>query len=169
MRPCPNHPGYFVTQDGRVFSGRRGTVRELAQTQAPKGYLNVGVVRADGERTTAGVHRLVAEAYLGPPSRDANQVRHLDGNPTHNHKNNLAWGTDLENAADRLRHGRYARGGKHHNAKLSDTQAAQIRSARARGMKVKALAERFGVSVPTVESIIYGKAYLRWEKAEVRS
>lgn len=44
------------------------------------------------------VHRVVAHAFLGPPpSEDAWQVHHKDGNPSNNHITNLQYVTQSEN------------------------------------------------------------------------
>lgn len=94
---CPN---YQVSSLGRVRSWRthRGVAgpRILKQGAGSKGYLTV---RLDG--LTRKVHRLVAEAFLGPLP-DGLQTRHLDGNNRNNTVANLAYGTQLENMADRV-------------------------------------------------------------------
>lgn len=53
---------------------------------------------------TRWLHRVVAEAFHGPS--DLPLVRHLDGDPGNNVPANLAFGTSLDNANDRRRHGR---------------------------------------------------------------
>jgi len=50
------------------------------------------------------VHALVLEAF--DRSRpEGTQCRHLDGDPTNNRLDNLAWGTPSENTLDAVRHG----------------------------------------------------------------
>src|SRR5690554_258585 len=173
LTPCPSYPGYSVSQDGRVFShrtrhgipGQRGGAkavidpsytRELSGYIGPKGYISVSITSRNGARPM-GVHELVLDAFHGP--RPKGMVgRHLDGNPANNSPGNLRWGTHWENAQDRQRHGRYSRGEDHHNAKLLDAQVAEIKSLRIGGVKVKALASRYGVGVSTIEDIIYGRS-----------
>lgn len=58
-----------------------------------------------------------------------------------------------------MAHGNYFQGDKHHGAKLTREQVLDILRQRQAGEKVKSLAGRFSVSVSTIESIIYGKAY----------
>lgn len=96
---------------------------------------------------------------VGPRPFPGAQVRHLDGNPANNCASNLAWGNATENADDRLRHGRYARGATHQNAKLNEEQVRHILRRRHAGEKVKHLASAFGVSISTIEGIIYGKQW----------
>lgn len=116
IRPCPGIPGYSVTADGRVLThlrrhGSRVAIDpsyryELRPSVANKGYLYVSVRLSTGRRPKRYVHALVLEAFVGPRPRGG-VARHLDGNPKNNTLGNLAWGTVLENAADRQGHGRY--------------------------------------------------------------
>lgn len=111
----------------------------------------------EGKNRPIGVHQLVLDAFYG--DRPEGMVcRHLDGYNTNNTPDNLAWGTHADNAQDRQNHGRYSRGEKHHNAKLSDEQAAEIKKLRAEGVKVKDIAPQYGVGISTIEDIIYGKS-----------
>lgn len=99
-RPVDGYPGYEVSSLGRVRSWRthRGVPgpRILKPGRGSKGYL---VVRLAG--AAQKVHRLVAEAFLGPMP-DGLQTRHLDSNNQNNAAANLAYGTQLENMADRV-------------------------------------------------------------------
>jgi hypothetical protein len=113
--PVALYPGYEVTSDGRVFSTasnwRGYGRRELEQHQNSHGYPSVRMIVA-GKRKRMLVHSMVAQAFLPPRPTPEHEVRHLDGDMTNNHASNLAWGTRKENAADRERHGRTARGAR---------------------------------------------------------
>ncbi|MBW4793801.1 hypothetical protein ACVWVZ_004756 [Pseudomonas tolaasii] len=174
MKPCPSFPGYSATNDGRVFSHRRrgkGTQRgsvstidpdfmhKLAQQTTSKGYKTASVMLPNGKSRPVGVHQLVADAFHGA-CPDGLVVRHLNGVPSDNSPENLKYGTNTENADDRKRHGTYLGGSNHHNAKLTGGQAVAIRTKRRAGARVKDLAAEFGVSVSTIESIIYDRTYL---------
>lgn len=159
MKPCPSFPGYSASADGVAISTRRRRVPlTLRTTVTTKGYLTVSVATTTGFRPV-GVHQLVADAFLGPRPFEGAQVRHLDGNPKNNCASNLAWGDALANAADRQRHGRYARGTQHPGARLTEEQVRALLEKRSSGVRVKALAALFDVSVSTVEDIIYGKQW----------
>lgn len=176
MRPCPSYPGYSATTDGRVISHRRRGFRtgpfrggsesridpshtyELSQFTTKKGYKTVGISFPNGKSRPVGVHQLVADAFLGP-CPEGLQVRHLNGVPSDNRPDNLRYGTHHDNARDRQVHGTYLGGSNHHNAKLTAGQASTIRRRRRLGEKVLDLAVEYGVSVSTIESIIYGKSY----------
>lgn len=105
-KPVVGYEGlYEVSDHGGVRSmPRKGTAGGLVSVVPnEKGYLTVGLF-GHGKRVHRSVHRLMAEAFLGP-CPDGMQVRHLDGNNTHNVLPNLKWGTASENAYDRVRHG----------------------------------------------------------------
>jgi hypothetical protein len=68
-------------------------------------YLSVKLARA-GITKTAYVHELVLAAFEGtrPQMTERCEIRHLDGQKTNNHIDNLTYGTTRENAADRKLH-----------------------------------------------------------------
>lgn len=104
-----------VGWEGLYEVSTHGRVRSLARPGHPHGryltphlakrggYLSVGLTRSP-KRITAKVHRLVAQAFLGP-CPDGLMVRHLDGNPQNPRVENLAYGTASENQLDTVRHG----------------------------------------------------------------
>jgi len=103
---------YKITGDGKVLSvtsnWRGYGEREMTQTLNSDGYLSVRLIIA-GKRRRMSVHKLVALEFIG--HRPVNtQIRHLDGNKLNNHKDNIAYGTALENAMDREKHGKTSRG-----------------------------------------------------------
>lgn len=86
--------------EGRYEISDAGRVRNLHGLVLKTSRTNKGYLRVLGRF----VHRLVLEAFIGPcPS--GMECRHLDGNPSNNRLENLLWGTPLENANDRRRHG----------------------------------------------------------------
>ena len=96
-----DYPGaYEVSNLGRV---RNGSGHVLKAQLDPFGYPTVRL-RGDGRRVGKRVHRLVAESFLGPCPAGS-EVRHLDGNPTNNQVENLAYGTRRANNLDAVRHG----------------------------------------------------------------
>lgn len=114
------------------------------------------------------VHRLVLEAFVGK-CPDKMHARHLNGNPSDNRVENLAWGTRSENMMDRVRHGTSNRGERHGMAKVTKEIALKIRAEgrlankRVRrcdnGGNYKAIAKKYGVSIGTVESITLGHTW----------
>lgn len=100
-------PGYQVSKNGEVRSyinnrhGIGSTPHLLKPVQNRHGYDTVCLGR--GQRRL--VHRLVASAYIPNPD-NLPLVRHLDDNPKNNHYKNLAWGTQVDNMRDCVKHGR---------------------------------------------------------------
>jgi hypothetical protein len=133
---------YRITKDGRVFSfttnWRGHGEREMIQAPNADGYPSVRLT-IRGRRRHISVHRLVALVHLPPRPSPRHEIRHLDGDKTNRHADNLAWGTVSENALDRQRHGTERapanaaktidrrKGELAGSAKLTNAQAAAIR------------------------------------------
>ena len=123
-RDIPGHPGYQVSDHGRVRSVDRtvtysdGQVRrykgKILRTPLSKmgGYPHVNLWNR-GESQVRYVHSLVAETFIGPRP-EGTEVCHNDGNPTNNHVANLRFGTQSENTLDRVAHGTHHEAVKTH-------------------------------------------------------
>jgi hypothetical protein len=111
MKELKDFPGYFITEDGKVFSawkkkniGGKGCISfinydnliELKSRFNSKGYL---IVRLKQENKTISktIHRLVAETYIKNPN-NLPQVNHIDENKINNQILNLEWVTNHQNA-----------------------------------------------------------------------
>ncbi len=118
--PAPGWEGFYEVSDlGRVRSLPRltphagirgGNLLKPAPERA--GHLKVSLWRY-GSGSSRWVHRLVAEAFLGP-CPDGQEVRHLDGIPANNKISNLVYGTRTENILDAIRHGTHYQARKTH-------------------------------------------------------
>lgn len=152
-RTIPTLPHYLVSSEGQIRHKDKDALRRFGEQ---RGYLWCTFVK-DGKRILRTVHSLVAEAFLGPRP-DGYQVRHLDGNRSNNRVENLCYGSALENAQDRERHGTTARGERGGNARLSDAGAILIRELYAETDATQyELASRFKISQAQVNNIILGK------------
>jgi hypothetical protein len=190
-RPIPGYEGYEADNSGEIWSidsnWRGYGPRVLAKDIARDGYLRVRVYR-NGKRIKKQVHVLVALAFHEKPD-DGAQVRHLDGNELNNAPTNLAWGSARENAADRERHGRTARGGRNGsvsrpdrlargqrsgarthpervprgirqgNSKINDETVREIRALHSGGANFAAIGRRFGLHGSHVRRIVRGQAW----------
>jgi len=162
--PVSAAPGYFVTRDGRVFTDRvstrhrRGGLREVGQSTSGRGYPYVRMV-ISGRWTAVPVHRLVATTFLPPPAEGQTVVRHLNGDPGDNRPDNLAWGTQADNMADCIRHGRTLKGMKNPNAKLNDRKVLAARILVDEGYSANALGAFLGVDGDTVRRAVNGEQW----------
>jgi hypothetical protein len=151
-RPVVGHEDtYSVSNRGRVRrerSGqgvRRSTPYLLSLNRGPRGRVQV-VLHRNGVETPRLVHRLVAEAFIGP-CPEGHEVNHLDGNPRNNSLANIEYCTGAENHAHAVTNGLKSRGERHPTARLTERDVLAIRKALDSGDKNRAqLAREYGVS-----------------------
>lgn len=98
---------YVVSDDGRVFRNKPSkgarVGREIRQHLDSNGYLRL-VLSVECCLRNAWVHRLVAEAFLGPCPRGL-QVNHRDGDKRNNAESNLEYVSPSANIKHALRSG----------------------------------------------------------------
>ena len=98
MRAIKDFNGYFITEDGRIWSQKNK--KWLKPYKGTDGYFYVSLCK-NGVRNKRAVHRLVAETFIPKTEKDIrlnrNCVDHIDGCRTNNHKSNLRWCTYKEN------------------------------------------------------------------------
>lgn len=163
-RPIEGFPGYEVSSLGRVGSwkparqrgGKIPTERYILKQflHSGKVYRQVNIRPGTGFKTKL-VHLLVCEAFHGPrPAK--HQIRHRNGKGWDNRASNLCWGTPVQNAADKLKHGTHIHGEKHSQARLS---AEDVNDIRGSTETAKALAARYGMSPSHIYDI---RAHKRW-------
>jgi hypothetical protein len=154
--------------------------RSLKWHRYPNGYLFVAV-RINGKPHTRLVHRLVAEAFLGP-CPDGKEVNHKNGVKSDPRACNLEYVTRSENmrhaivkglfnprhSANRLRGDRWqqaysrthARGERVGLAKLTGVAVQELRVLYAtRQFRQVDLAARFGVTQTMISNIVRGVAW----------
>lgn len=159
--PARGFPGYFIGDDGSVWSqkaigGSRdygSPPRKLKLTINKIGYLQCAIHAGD-KQITRFVHRLVLEAFVGPRPKGG-VCRHLDGNPLNNKLNNLCWGTQKENLADRLLHGTVNRGERNGQSKLTADQVLEIKRI-GRTVTQDSLAAKYGVNRTSIGRVLRG-------------
>ena len=153
-KPIEGFEEYEVSNVGAIR--RNGTVKSLRSDR--KGYLSV-VLWHKQRSFKRQVSRLVAAAFIGQRP-DGFVVAHINGINTDNRVENLRYSTPHENEADKVSHGTQLRGERHHQAKLTAAQVAQIRQRFSRYSRTNgaaALAVEFGVSDTAIYLIVSGK------------
>lgn len=181
-RVIPQLPGYMAGDDGSIWSCWKQRGRLLGMSRGGGGWINTGQrrrrvalaesrvtprspnkkpylragIRIGGRKQKVLAHHCVLWAFVGP-CPPGMECRHLDGNVLNNTRRNLAWGTKQENMEDQRTHGTNPAGQRKFNAKLSDDDVLEIRRCYSRqygGRHSLRLAQRFGVSVSTIQSVV---------------
>ncbi len=153
-------PGYRVGDDGSVWSCRvSGPKPRLGDKWRrlkpwPSGVGGQVAVTLMPGYHVRYVHRIVLEAFVGPPSSGMEGC-HYDGNPLNNRLDNLRWDTKKANCADAIRHGRTTRGERNSQAKVTEEQVRAMRTEHATGtIGCRRLGQKYGLNDETVRSII---------------
>lgn len=151
----PNFPGYFATKEGKIWSEPKGYHNKNGQFLKPllgaHDYLVVNLCK-NKKLFRRLIHRLVLETFVGLcPS--GMQCRHLNGNHQDNRLENLSWGTQLENAQDRINHGNA-------NKKLTEQEVKEIWKLWCSGLFTqKEIGEIYGVCNQNISCIVNGKTW----------
>jgi len=161
--PIPT--GYQISSTGRFRSRRlhKGRIavdwkyRDGSIQEA--GYTIYRIRGTSGDHLQMLAHRLVAMAFIGPPPFPEAQVRHWDGNPRNNAVGNLLWGTALENAQDKERHGRTLKGEQVASHVLTEDEVLEIVGMFRGGLSQESIALRYNVTQANVSSIVNGKTW----------
>lgn len=143
-------PRYWVSDNGAV-KGTHG--KALSQHRDRNGYLTVRIAG-----NTRRVHKLVAEAFLGPRPVGY-QVAHLDGNPANNGVENLTYCTAAENIGHKVGHGTMANGSRNGNSRLKESQVLEIKQRLASGELCSTIALDYGVAEGTIDHIRQGRTW----------
>ena len=89
MKEIEGFPGYFITEDGQVFSKKSNKFLKLNHHR--QGYREA-ILSNNNQPTHCKVHQLVAKAFVDNPNpENYNQVNHINGIKHDNHFTNLEW------------------------------------------------------------------------------
>lgn len=155
---------YAVSSFGRVRSiTRMATARFVSRVYGGKmlnpaqvkGYRVVSLRRPGEPPKTKYVHTLVLESFVEQRTGEM-QACHRDGDKENNRLSNLYWGTVMENANDKRKHGTLPVGEKCGSAKLTAEQVIEIRK---KAEPIRTQAHRYGVSTARIEQIRAGQGW----------
>lgn len=143
---------YEAGSGGRIRNAR--THHVLASHADKKGYHRVSLKRP-GFHQTVLVHRTVLLAFSEPTGP---QARHLDGDPSNNRLDNLGWGTQRDNEADKFHHGTSQHGERNKQAKLTQAQVLEIFNLKGKARQ-RDVARKYGVCDANVSNIWKGLSW----------
>jgi hypothetical protein len=158
-KQIPSCPQYEASSTGEIRLIHGGRWNRQGKPRKPwlvRGYSYV-TLRLKGERTNKQVHRLVAEAFLGPSLL---QVNHINGARSDNRIENLEYLTPKENQA----HSKnvlktFQMGERHHNSSLTEAKVREIFALVDKGLSDLAISRVIGCSRPNVSYIRRGEAW----------
>jgi predicted DNA-binding protein (UPF0251 family) len=147
---------YRLSSHGKVVSlcyksqPRQRLLKPLNANRYPE--IRVG---SRGTFLRIGLNRLVAQTFLPPPADESlNVVIPKDGNRLNVCANNLQW-VSISETTDKTTW-RYLRGyrTRAHHCKLQAADIAQIRLLATQGLAQQTIADKFGVSRPTISVLL---------------
>ena len=171
-KPVVGYEGLYEVSDcGRVRSLDHETVSRAGWKRIQKGkvlklrpdkdgYLTVALCLC-GKVKAKKVHRLVLESFVRTFDLKE-ETRHLDGNPSNNHLNNLVIGTAKENGEDRVLHQTSGRGQSNSKSKLTLNQVIEMRRLFAEGLSMRAIADKFKLNIEYARLVVKGVRYLSY-------
>ena len=164
----PGAEGYYristtgkLLNVGRYWVQGHGATRihgpQLIKTHRNRrGYMQVNW-DLGSKPTGKMIHRLVLEAFVGPPPTPKHQCNHKNGDKADNRLENLEWMTVKENINHAIETGLRKRapehvfGERHGMSKLSEGDVREIRRLCETGeLMQREIADMFGVTPPTV-------------------
>jgi hypothetical protein len=158
IKRIPGFPDYSVTTAGEIFSFKRKVpLRLKPRVSKSTGYPGVSLCR-NGKAHTVNVHTAVAIAFLGPRP-EGQVVRHLDGDSENCDVSNLAYGSHIENEADKERHGRRPKGDAIYGSKLTASEVFDMREMYADGEWIGNIRRKYPLHPTTIHHIIHGKIW----------
>lgn len=153
---------YEVSNTGLVRRTARGSGTQAGKMLKPRlirGYASVGLSHCGVVREFK-VHKLVAEAFLGPrpPQHDIN---HKDGNKLNNCVDNLEYMWPDDNLKHLIENRLHCHGETHGSAKLTEEDVKEIRRLYYSGQYTqRELAEKYGITLGTINPMI---KYRTWK------
>lgn len=152
-KEIPSMPGYFATEDGRIFHKDL----ELKQQTTPKGYKTIYA-----SAKCLRVHRLVLETFVGP-CVEGFEASHLNGKSCDNRAENLKWESRQDNHERKREHGTILFGERNPLTKFTEAKVLTILGMYRKGNTYQQIATELGLSKSHVGSLVRGSA---WEHVQ---
>ncbi|MCD6192509.1 MAG: HNH endonuclease [Candidatus Aminicenantes bacterium] len=166
IKPIPNFPGYFVSQDGKIFSLRKKKsqpiitnpelwqLREMKPYLTNNGYKCVKLAKA-GKRYPVRINRIVLLTFVGCPSSPDMCAHHINHDRKDNRLCNLIWRNKAENSREGGQKAKRKVKGGRAGPKLSEWDIKMIRWRYVfRADSVKNIAKIYGITDNYTRKII---------------
>lgn len=134
-----------------------GRIRKLSRHRPSERYLGICLSK-EGHHKNIMVHTLVLQTFVGP-APEGYTCNHLDGDPTNNRLENLAWVTQKENIHHSMRLGLKPSGEQSPHAKLTACHVREIRRLAAEGRTFRALAHVYGVGPTAIRMVVIRRTW----------
>ena len=173
MKEIPNFPGYFVTQNGEIFSNRKVSqgkrrgkyipkhpgIYKLKKELFRKNRFRVNLIGSDGKPAHRFIAVLVLETFVCPrPS--GYYACHGKLGSLEDSLENVYWATPKQNTADRKRDGTACIGEKNPLARLNEYQVRICKRLHHEYLlSHKTIASFFDVNTTTVHRAITGRTW----------
>ena len=151
--------GYSNTKYYKPISRQRILKQGIAKIGYGSGYAYLRP-RIKGTYKSIAVHRLVAKMFV-PNPENKEQVNHIDGNSLNNSSSNLEWVTAKEN----INHAWDSGLVKRDAVRVNDAVILSVKRLSQKGVSMKDISERIGISRSYVSSIINNKRRFQTNKA----
>lgn len=149
-REIKGFPNYYITNDGRVVSKRKGG--EISKWVDNVGYYQCVLYR-EGKRCYKRVHRLMGENFLMSDNHNIGlEVNHMDGNKLNNNIDNL----ELVESHENTQHG-YEKGLYKTNKRNIPIQVIEKNTKETVGIykSIRQLSKELELNRKTVSAIIF--------------
>ena len=160
LKKIEGYDGYFISDEGEVFSSKYKEMRLLKHRINRNGrpYVNLS---KNGKQKSFEIHRLVAKYFLSNYDSSL-EVNHIDGVKTNNCVNNLEMVTRKENINHAFLNNLKINpvGEEHWDAKLTEQEVKEIREKYVPYVYgAKRLAKEYGVTDGCIKFILKRKTW----------
>lgn len=150
--------GYTMTDNGECFNPKGQKISGIVSTS---GYLR-SAIKVDGKHTQFKFHRFMGYLKFGDRIyQQGMQIRHLDGNPQNNSRENIEIGTQRDNSYDIPKEKRLQSALKATQKvkRYSDEDVIKMKEMHNNGVPYSTIMKTFGISSKGTLSFIINKRY----------
>lgn len=148
------YSGYFITENGELYSHKRKNIIKLKPEYIRSGYIRYKV-SVNGVERKVLAHRLVYETYKGDIPEGL-FINHIDGNKRNNNINNLELVTNKENVIHAVKTNLIQSGENHISAKVSDDTLIKMIKDVDSGETARSVSLKYNVSQGYLYRILEG-------------